>query len=187
MFLTTCIHTAWKAYLTEEVWTTTEAMTSQHDDFAIIKAKLDKLATHLMETYISTNDDTHAAFSTPSLNNTGGTSIVNAISDAFNNIGTGSGSGVPDSSSKKYNLAAIKLLCLHYDDTTKTWMLPKALHTRFEVIAKQGVKMGYTMQLHKGQTNFMNHLQGANHQYGTTNAIGQKYNKPWWSHFTCGA
>jgi hypothetical protein len=60
----------WKAYLTDEVWTSTEAMNSQNEDFSIIKQDVDKLATHLMETYISTNDDTRAAFSAPPANNT---------------------------------------------------------------------------------------------------------------------
>jgi hypothetical protein len=177
----------WKAYLTDEVWTSTEAMNSQNEDFSIIKQDVDKLATHLMETYISTNDDARAAFSAPPANNTQSSAVANAIENAFNNIGSGTGTTVPDSTSKKYNLAAIRLLCVHHDDQNNQWELPKALHTRFEVIAKQGVKMGYAMQLHKGQTNFMNHLQGANRQYCTTNAVGQKYNRQFWSHFACAA
>jgi hypothetical protein len=177
----------WKAYLTEEIWTTTEAMSSQHDDFAIIKSEVDKLATHLLDAFINTNDDARAAFLAPSSNNNQGSAVATAITDAFNSIGSTGGSSAPDSSTKKYNLAAIKLLCVHYDDQGKTWKLPKALHTRFEIIAKQGVKMGYAMQLHKGQTNFMNHLQSANRQYCTTNAVGQKYNRQFWAHFACAA
>jgi hypothetical protein len=65
------------------------------------------------------------------------------------------------------------------------WTLPKVLHTYFEVIIKQGVKMGHAMQLHEGQTIFMNHLQGTNRQYCATNAVGQKYNKQFWAHFSC--
>jgi hypothetical protein len=177
----------WKAYLTAEVWTTTEAMTSQHDDFAIIKSEVDKLATHLLDAFITTNDDARAAFLAPPSNNNQGSSVATAITDAFNSIGSSSGSSAPDSTTKKYNLAAIKLLCVHFDDQNKVWKLPKALHTRFEVIAKQGVKMGYAMQLHKGHTNFMNHLQSANRQYCTTNAVGQKYNRQFWAHFACAA
>jgi hypothetical protein len=141
-----------------------------------------------METYISTNDDAQAAFSSHSTNNTQSSSAVaNASTDAFNHMGTGSGNTGPDSTTKQYNLAAIKLLCIHHDAQNTTWGLPKALHTCVKVIAKQGVKMGYAMQLHKGQTNFMNHLQGANCQYCTTNAVGQKYNCQFWAHFACAA
>jgi hypothetical protein len=92
----------WKAYLADKVWTTTEAMTFQQEGFTIIKNEVDQLATHLMETYISTNDNAQAAFPSSGTNNTQSSAVANnAITDAFNNIGTGSSNTAPDSTTKK--------------------------------------------------------------------------------------
>jgi hypothetical protein len=62
-------HQYWKAYLTNKVWTKTKAMTSRHDDFEIIKNEVGNLATHLIETYISTNDHAYTSYAPPSTNN----------------------------------------------------------------------------------------------------------------------
>jgi hypothetical protein len=62
----------WKSYLTEEIWTTPDAMTSQHDDFTFIKNEVDMLANHLMEAFITTNDDARAAYTNPTTSTTQG-------------------------------------------------------------------------------------------------------------------
>ena len=100
-------------------------MTSQHDNFIIIKNEVNKLATHMMEAFIATNEDARAAFNTPSTSNTQGTAVATAITDAFNNIGSNSSLSAPDSTTKKYNLAAIKLLCVHFDDQTEFGVSPR--------------------------------------------------------------
>jgi hypothetical protein len=52
------------------------------------------------------------------------------------------------------------------------------------LLAKHGIKMGIPMHMHKGMLIFMNNLQENNQDYGTTTAIVQKYNFPFWTRGT---
>jgi hypothetical protein len=90
-------------------------------------------------------------------------------------------------STKKFNVAAMKLVSIYYKDAQEdNWAIPTKLHTRFNSLAKHGIKLGIPMHMHKGMLIFINNLQENNREdYGTTTATVQKYNCPFWTHFTC--
>jgi hypothetical protein len=180
----------WKQNLTSNIWTVTSTMDIDDEEYITLKEDIQRHAFDQLERYISTNDAARTAFERSTAGTHGSTSTTDmstAIASAFSAVGSAAGSTTaPDPSTKKFNLAALKLLTI-YKDANDNWAIPTKLHTRFESLAKHGVKLGVPMHMHKGMLIFMNNLQENNRDYGTTTATVQKYNRPFWTHLACTA
>jgi hypothetical protein len=88
---------------------------------------------------------------------------------------------------KKFNLAAMILLCIHCVANYNDWILPPTLNSLFEALAKKGLGQGGNMLMNRSMDHFLNNLQHSKREYTASNSLAQTYNKPFWSHFACTA
>jgi hypothetical protein len=181
----------WKDHLRDSIWINPDVLTPDDDDFHINRHKTETEANQLLEQFIHEDAAAKAAFSYAPANPGGPPSdLTTAMTSAFNTLGdkvANSSTNSNDPSTKKFNLAAMRLLCIHLHTNDTDWILPPSLNPLFENMAKKGLGQGGTMLMNRSMDHFLNNLQDSKRDYTASNALAQTYNKPFWSHFACTA
>jgi hypothetical protein len=118
----------WKTNLISNIWTITKTMDIDDEEYITLKENIEYQAFDQLKCYISVNDDTRTAFERSPANTPGSTTssdMSTAIASAFSAVSSVAGDiSAPDPTTKKFNIALMKLLCV-YKDPQENWAIPK--------------------------------------------------------------